>query len=233
MPPVDTTASSTPASTRRPNERLRLLMGQWRCAWALLLWGWLALPVAAQAPQVQQISVQRSADAVYLSVRLTLAPADVVEDALAKGVPLYFVWQADVMRSRWYWSDKRVAGATRVLRLAFQPLTRRWRMSVSTEVAATSSASGLQYALHQSFESLDDALSAVGRVVRWKIADGNQIDPDAAHRIDASFRLDLSLLPRPFQFGMANQPEWNVEWQQRLPLPAPEAEVAADAGQKP
>jgi len=204
-----------------------------RWAWALWCWCCLALPVAAQAPQAQQMSLQRGADGVYLSVRLTLTPSDVVEDALSRGVPLYFVWQADVMRSRWYWSDKRVAGATRVLRLAFQPLTRRWRMSVSNEAAANPSASGLQYALHQSFDSLDDALSAVGRVVRWKIADPNQLDPGAEHRVEASFQLDLSLLPRPFQFGMANQSDWSVEWRQRLPLPAPDAEVSPEAVSKP
>lgn len=230
---VDTTASITPASTRRPYERLRLLMACRRWLWAWLCWCFLALPAVAQAPQAQQVSVQRGADGVFLSVRLTLTPADVVEDALTKGVPLYFVWQAEVMRSRWYWSDKRVASATRVLRLAFQPLTRRWRMSVSNEVGANPSASGLQYALHQSFDSLDDALAAVGRVVRWKIADAGQLDPSAEHRVEASFQLDLSLLPRPFQFGMANQPEWSVEWRQRLPLPAPETDATAEAISKP
>ena len=41
---------------------------------------------------------------------------------LLRGVPLYFVWQADVYRKRWYWTDKRVASAVRTLRLAYQPL---------------------------------------------------------------------------------------------------------------
>ena len=30
----------------------------------------------------------------------------------------------------------------------------------------------------------------------------------------------LGLLPRPFQIGMANQPEWVIEVQRRLPVPA-------------
>jgi len=47
------------------------------------------------------------------------------------------------------------------------------------------------------------------------------------------FQLDLSLLPRPFQFGMANQPDWSVEWRQRLPLPAPETDATAEALSKP
>ncbi|MGE0099495.1 MAG: hypothetical protein AB7S86_14220, partial [Hydrogenophaga sp.] len=34
-----------------------------------------------------------------------------------------------------------------------------------------------------------------------------------------AFRLDLSLVPRPFQIGMANQPEWAIELQRSLAVP--------------
>jgi hypothetical protein len=85
-------------------------------AWALSL---LALwPVHAQAPQLLQLGLQRTTEALYLSARMELQPSAVVEDALYKAVPLYFVWHADVYRHRWYWTDKRVATAVRTLRLA-------------------------------------------------------------------------------------------------------------------
>ena len=191
-------------------------------------------PVLAQPPQVRQLSLQRSVDALHLSARLDLAPTSVVQDALTKGVPLYFVWQADVYRQRWYWTDKRVASAVRVLRLAYQPLTRRWRVSLSTDAAATGGGAGLQYALHQNHDSLADALASIGRVARWRVADGAALEPDENHRVEFSFRLDLSLLPRPFQIGVANQAEWTVEIAQRLRVPdtfTPEPALEArDAG---
>ncbi|MCV0439651.1 MAG: DUF4390 domain-containing protein [Hydrogenophaga sp.] len=180
----------------------------------LALW-----PAHAQAPQVEQLVLQRTPEALLLSARMALQPSPVVEDALYKAVPLYFVWHADVYRQRWYWIDKRVASATRTLRLAYQPLTRRWRVSLSNEAAATSGGASLQYALHQNFDSLNEALAGVGRVVRWRLADGAQLDPEAKHEVEFSFRLDLSLLPRPFQIGMGDQPEWTVELRQALPVP--------------
>ena len=41
----------------------------------------------------------------------------------------------------------------------------------------------------------------------------------ADHEVEFSFRLDLSLLPRPFQIGMANQPDWVIEVQRDLEVP--------------
>jgi hypothetical protein len=160
-------------------------------------------------------------------------PAAAVEDALLKGVPLYFVWQADVYRHRWYWTDKRVATAMRTLRLVYQPLTRRWRLSLSTDTGSPSGA-GLQYALHQNFDSLADALAGVGRVARWKLADAARLKADEKHRVEWRFRLDLSLLPRPFQIGMANQPEWDVDVQKVLRVPdQTEPEPHQDAAHDP
>jgi hypothetical protein len=189
----------------------------------------LAQPAPAATPAAA--SLQRTAEGLFLSGRVALAPSAVVEDALLKGVPLYFLWRADVVRDRWYWTDKRVARAARVVRVAYQPLTRRWRVSLSSDAAAApGSAAGLQYALHQTHDSLADALAGVGRVVRWKIADAAALEPGATHRVELDFRLDLSLLPRPFQIGLANQPDWTVELSQRLPVPeAIEPEPALEA----
>jgi hypothetical protein len=69
----------------------------------------------------------------------------------------------------------------------------------------------------------------VGRVARWKLADAARLEPGTDHEVEFSFRLDLSLLPRPFQIGMANQPEWTVEARQTLQVPERiEVEKAAD-----
>lgn len=227
---VDTTASFTPASTRPPAERGAVARA-WR-RWCGLWFLWcLGLGLAqAQSPQLRQLALQRTPDAVYLTARIDLVPTSVVQDALVRGVPLYFVWQADVLRQRWYWTDKRVASAVRVLRLAYQPLTRRWRVSLSNDLGAVGGGAGLQYALHQNHDTLAEALASIGRVSRWRLADGHALEADERHLVEFSFRLDLSLLPRPFQIGMANEAEWRVELAQRLRVPdAPTAEPAGEA----
>lgn len=204
-----------------------LRSGWHRLAVALLLAALCIWPARAYEPETQQLALQRSAEALYLSARLKLVPGAGVEDALLKGVPLYFVWSADVYRQRWYWADKRVASTVRTLRLAYQPLTRRWRLSLSNE-AGGSTGAGLQYALHQNFDTLAGALASVGRVARWRIADAARLEEDERHRVEWAFRLDLTLLPRPFQIGMVNQPEWLMQTSRVMRVPD-QAEPGADA----
>lgn len=185
--------------------------------WALVI-GSLGA-AQAQKPSAFQLSLQRTAEALYLSGRMDIFPEQVVEEALLKSVPLYFVWQADVYRERWYWTDRRIASVTRTLRLAYQPLTRRWRVSLSNDAAVNAGGAGLQYALHQNYDSLTDALAGVSRVSRWKIADAARLPLDENHRVEFAFRLDLSLLPRPFQIGLGNQPGWTIEVLDRIDVP--------------
>lgn len=182
----------------------------------------VAGPALARGPEVLQSTLLRQADGLQLSVRLALAPSPAVEDALLKGVPVYFVWQSEVVRERWYWTDQRIGSATRTLRLVFQPLTRRWRVSLSTEGAAK--AAGQQYALHQNFDSLAEALVGISRVTGWQIVEPGRLEDRERYRARWRFRLDLSLLPRPFQIGMANQPDWLIEVQRDLDV-APDNEL--------
>jgi len=240
---VGTTVFSTHALTRpvpEPTAGAVLAFARPRaraCALWLVLWLLMAVLAGgarADQPQVLREQLQRSPDALYLTARLDLAPSRVVEDVLVRGVPLYFVWQADVFRQRWYWTDKRVAGLQRTLRLAYQPLTRRWRLSLANGTAGGSSGANLQYALHQNFDSLADALAVIGRVTRWRLAEGDALEAGARHRVEWRMQLDLSLLPRPFQIGVANQPAWDISVSRRLRVPEiseePELSESGSAG---
>ena len=182
-------------------------LGLFTLVWLLVF----ALPIAQAADpaptDITNLRVQRLEEGLFLSVAINFELPSVVEDAMLKGVPITFVAEADVLRDRWYWYDKRVATASRSVRLAYQPLTRRWRVNV-TSGAFTSAGTG--FALAQSFDTLGDALSSVRRIARWKIADPGEIDGDARHSIDFRFKLDLSQLPRPLQIGALGQADWNI-----------------------
>jgi hypothetical protein len=64
--------------------------------------------------------------------------------------------------------------------------------------------------LNQSFDTLTDALAAVKRVSRWKIAEVPELDGNQKLKVDFRFRLDLSQLPRPFQIGTLGQSDWDL-----------------------
>ncbi|MBU6370400.1 MAG: DUF4390 domain-containing protein, partial [Burkholderiales bacterium] len=97
------------------------------------LLGMFFQPAWAQSSvQLTDQLLERGDDGVYLSATLDFALSPSLEDALSRGMPLTFVMQAEVMRERWYWYDKKVSGVDRYFRLTYQPLSRRWRLHVSS-----------------------------------------------------------------------------------------------------
>ena len=162
---------------------------------------------AAQATEVTQLKMERSEEGVYLSASVQFDLSAVVEDAMLKGIPMFFVAEADIYRDRWYWYDKRITTATRTMRLAYQPLTRRWRLNV---LPGAVSVTGLRASFSQNYDSLPDAISSIQRLSRWRIADAAEVEADVRHKVEFRFRLDLSQLPRPFQIGVAGQKDWAI-----------------------
>jgi len=174
----------------------------------LLCLGLTLISLSAQAADIDQLSVERAEDGVYLSANVRFELPSPVEDALAKGIAMFFVVEADIYQSRWYWTDRRVASAARTIRLAYHPLTRVWRVNIVNGVVQGTS--GLRATLNQNYESLTDALSAVQRLSRWRVADNADIEPDASYKLEFSYSLDLSQLPRPFQIGVVGQKDWTI-----------------------
>jgi Domain of unknown function (DUF4390) len=157
------------------------------------------------SPEVATLQVERNADNLLLSASVNFELPSTVEDALLKGVPVIFVSEVDVSRERWYWFDKKVITSERHMRLMFQPLTRRWRLTVG---AGHITNNGLGVALNQNYDALGDALAAIRRVSGWRIADLTDLVPGAVYRVDYRFRLDVSQLPRPLQIGAIGQSDW-------------------------
>ncbi len=181
-------------------------------ALVVVAYGFAPLVSAQNAVEINTLRVEQAADGMYLSANLRFELSQTVQAALLKGIPISFLAEAQVNRDRWYWYDKGVAYATRSVRLAYQPLTRRWRINVSTGSLDNSGGASLS----QNFDQLQDALAAVRGIASWKIAEGSDIEPDARHNIDFSFRLDTSALPRPMQIGIASNAEWNLQVQRSL-----------------
>lgn len=195
------------------NARLDLL-GLLACC---CLWAGASGAALADAPvtEISKLRFERQADAVLLSASASFELPEAVEDALQKGVALIFVAEADVFRERWYWANKRVAHAERHMRLAFQPLTRRWRLNAAS---GHISASGMGVALNQNFETLAEALAVVQRLSRWRIADVAELEAGQNHYVEFRFRLDVSQLPRPLQIGTLGQSEWTIDGMVSQPL---------------
>jgi len=155
---------------------------------------WVLSPVARAEPiALDTFELARNDEGLVLSFSARFELSRPVEDALLKGVPLFFVAQAEVFRDRWYWRDKQVNNVSRTWRLAYQPLTRKYRVTFG--------------GLSQHYDSLSDSLAAVSRTVNWKLADASMLD-DGRHYVEFSYQLDTTQMPRPMQIGITGQADW-------------------------
>jgi hypothetical protein len=171
----------------------RAVCGRWGVLLALV--AALLAPPRAGALELQELAVRRQDGALVLDFSLRVVLPRAVEDALVRGVPLYFETEASVYRPRWYWRDERVARQSRQWRLSYQPLTESYRVSLG--------------ALHTSYGTLAEALASMTRIARWRIAEPTQLDPEEPrYYVEWSWRLDTSQLPRPMQLGIGNQADW-------------------------
>lgn len=177
---------------------------------ALVAAPWLARTARANSDggviEVQTLNLRREDGSVMLDFDLRVQLPAVAEDALRRGLPIYFVAQVTLLRSRWYWRDERISRVERQWRLSYQPLTGSYRVSLG--------------AIGQTHTRLEEALSAVSRLARWEVADAARVASGERHYAEFNWRLDTSQLPRPIQFGLGGGAgtEWTLSVERTLKL---------------
>ena len=172
-----------------------------------LMWllGALGMPMAqAQGIKLAALELHRQDGDLSLDFDAPITLPKTVEDALQRGVPVYFVAEAALYRNRWYWRDERVARVQRSWRVAYQPLTSNWRVGFG--------------GFNQSFPTLSEALTVVSRSSRWKITELPQIESDSRYYLEFSYRLDTTQLPSPMQIGVGTQGDWVLSVERTLRL---------------
>ncbi len=175
----------------------RSLVGVAMLCMALLCTALLFISTAhAAEPEITSFELVRNEEGVLLNYAVNLELSRSVDDALSKAIPLFFVAEAEVFRSRFYWRDQRVAHAVRVWRIVYQPLTSTYRVTF--------------LGLSQNYSSKEEALAAISRGAQWKLAEPAQIDDGSRHYVEFEYRLDTSLLPRPMQIGIGGQADWSM-----------------------
>jgi hypothetical protein len=120
----------------------------------------------------------------------------VLEDAVNRGIPLYFVIDFELYRERWYWFDRRLVVASQTYRLTYSPLTRQYRLA--------------RGALALPFDSLAEALASLRRVRGWKVVERGTLKPEDDYRAQLRMRVDTSQLPKPFQVSALTNRDWTL-----------------------
>lgn len=165
----------------------------------LLMW----LPVAEASSRIQIVTTQleQTDEGYKLDATYHFDLNEELRGAVDRGVPLFFTTVVEVVQPRWYWFDNVLASRTRTKRLAFNVLTRQYRVTTS---------SGQNYY----FESIEDALYAIQQPSDWVIADKGTLKSGATYQLSLRMYLDLEHLPKPFQVNAFNNKDWRLssEW---------------------
>ncbi|MBU3625646.1 DUF4390 domain-containing protein [Polynucleobacter sp. JS-Safj-400b-B2] len=162
----------------------------------LMVLGIFSTTVSAEGIKLKSFELEK-VDSDWLlnaSFQIELSPG--LEDAVQKGVVLYFQTEFDLTRSRWYWFDEKPALVQRQTRLSYQPLTQQYRIA----------SEGFTF----SAKTMSEALQAVGSIGGWRVMEGSQLDPSKSYTASMRMNLDLSKLPKPFQVNALNNRDWNV-----------------------
>lgn len=123
-----------------------------------------------------------------------------LEEAVTRGVPLYFVVEFELSRPRWYWFDEKPVKRSQTYKITYTPLLRQYRLSVGN--------------LYQNFTRFDEVKRVLSRVRGWQIAERNAINREGPYQANLRMRLDTGQLPKPFQLNAIASNDWalNSEW---------------------
>jgi len=181
---------------------LRLL----RACLAALALGWLLAPVHADEriglmAAALEPAANGEAPGIYLNATFEFELPPALDEALHKGIALYFVIEFDLYRERWWWFNRKAASAQLVYRLSYSPLTRQYRLA--------------RGGLSQPFDSLEEVLALLKSVRNWRVLERGVLKPGGDYVGEVRMRLDTSQLPKPFQVNALANREWNLssDWQ--------------------
>ena len=169
----------------------------------LLTAGAMHASAHAEGVEITRAGLESSEDGYKLSLALSFELTRSLEDAVTRGVPLYFTTEVQLTRPRWYWFDEKAVSASQTVRISYNVLTHQYHASISGR-------------LQQSFSTLDDALSLVRRPNRWLVAEKGALKVGETYNAAVRMGLDVARLPKPFQVHAMNSSDWRFssDWKQ-------------------
>lgn len=183
--------------------------------WLIVLLLSVSSPLLAAEIDITNAQIEASDDGYVLSADFSFELNQRLEEAVTKGVVLHFALEFELVRPRWYWLDEKVLSRSMTYRLSYHALTRQYRLSTG--------------GLHQSFDSLAEALRMLSRLRNWVIvekgADNSGVRPGEVLTAALRLRLDVAQLPRPFQISALGNRDWSLAsdwktWQVTVPVEA-------------
>jgi hypothetical protein len=208
----------------------------------LLVWLFIAT-AQAEGISVNKVEIHLGEDGYQLSAGYDISLNSVVQEALSRGISLYFVGEFSLTRSRWDWLDATQQAVSRGIQYYFvdKPSLTHWSW-LDAEIFKGEQTAKLSYnvltrryrisrgALFQNFASLEDALNMLARQSSPTIP-AELMKKDGKYMAAARLRLDITQLPKPLQVNALTGSDWTLDsaWYRWVINPA---EIAAHSESK-
>ncbi len=145
-----------------------------------------------------------------ISVDSDIVLNSTLEQALEKGIVLYFVTKFSLIDSNWYWLDEEVARGKSRVGLRYYALTRQYHLNHPS--------------FSQTFNTLQEELKALGQLRNFSLTVKSELKPDVEYIASLRVWLDLTRMPKPFQVEALGSKKWDLssdklEWRMKLPTP--------------
>ena len=173
---------------------------------ALLVW-LFAATAYADGVSVNKAEVRQGENGYQLSASYDINLTYAAQQALTRGIPLYFVGEFSLTRSRWYWLDEEIFQGGQTVKLSYNVLTRQYRIS--------------RGALFQNFASYEDVLNILSRQSSATIP-ADTMKKEGSYIAAVRLRLDTAQLPKLLQVNALAGKDWALgsDWYRWVIRPA-------------
>jgi len=151
---------------------------------------------AAEGIDVKSATLELAEDGWLLDAEFDIQFSPRLEEAVNRGVPLYFVVEFELSRPRWYWFDEKPVQFSQTYKITYTPLLRQYRLSMGNA--------------YQNFTRFDEVTRVLSHLRRLQIADRNAFQKDATYQAGIRMRLDTAQLPKPFQLSAIASRDWTL-----------------------
>ena len=164
----------------------------------------LALAFAALAPAaraegiaVTNATIEQADDGWSLDAEFDVQFSQRLEEAVNRGVPLYFIVEFELSKPRWYWFDDKPVRLSQTYRISYTPLLRQYRLSVGS--------------VYQNFTRFEEVTRVLSRLRGWHVADKGALKKEQVYQASLRMRLDTAQLPKPFQLNAISSRDWTLD----------------------
>ena len=153
--------------------------------------------VRAEGIAVTAATIEPAEDGWALEATFDVQFSQRLEEAVNRGVPLYFVVEFELSRPRWYWFDEKPVQLSQTYRISYTPLLRQYRLSVGS--------------VYQNFTRIEEVTRVLSRLRGWHVADKGALKKDQVYQASVRMRLDTAQLPKPFQLNAISSRDWTLD----------------------